>query len=64
MGFMCLVAKERNGFYRWDGWSRTTRLEIGSLIDINRHMKGNLQNKGVFKFGCMHHYSYVSVLRV
>lgn len=26
------------------------RLEIGSLIDINRHLEGSLQNNGVFNF--------------
>lgn len=63
---MCLVAKERNGFYRWHGWSWTTSLEIGSLIHINRHLGGRLLDNGVFKFWCIHlyQYSYVSLTAV
>lgn len=57
------MAKERNGFYRWDEWSWTTGLETGSLIDINDHLHGSLKSNGVLNFGYFHHLpvSYVSV---
>lgn len=60
---MCLVVRERNGSYRWDGWSWTTRLETGSLMDINDHLYGSLKSNGVFNSGYFNYLpvSYASV---